>query len=58
MRKQIRRRGTQSSSTNQGLQLTRETVRTLTSEELSRVVEAGVAACPTGTDTMTTKNPG
>jgi hypothetical protein len=35
-----------------GLQLSRETIRTLTPEQLARVVVA-VDTCPTGTDTLT-----
>jgi hypothetical protein len=42
------------SSTKQVLKLSRETVRTLTSEQLSRVVQAAEVICPTGSDTTTT----
>jgi len=41
------------SSTKQALKLSRETVRTLTPEQLSRVVQAVDWTCPTGSDTTT-----
>jgi hypothetical protein len=53
MRKKTRRSAASKTSRKQVLQLTRETVRTLSSEELSRVVQGQVWTCPTGTDTST-----
>jgi len=48
MRKQTRR-----DAAKKVLQLSRETVRTLTPEELSKVVEAGDLTCPTGSSNTT-----
>jgi hypothetical protein len=54
MRKKTRRSTASRSPENQVLKLSRETVRTLTSEELSQVVQAGDISCPTGSsDTRT-----
>lgn len=53
MRKKTRRSTASRSPENQVLKLSRETVRTLTSEELSQVVQAGDITCPTGSDTRT-----
>lgn len=54
MKKQIRRRRTQSDSVNKRpLSLARETVKTLTSDELAQVP----SGCPTG-DSWTTLNGG
>ena len=54
MRKITRRRGATSKSAGQQvLQLSKETIRTLTPEELVRVVQAGDVTCPTGSATRT-----
>ena len=54
MRKKTRRGAASQSPKNQVLKLSRETVRTLTSEELSQVVQAvGDWTCPTGSNTHT-----
>jgi hypothetical protein len=53
MRKKTRRSTASQSPKKQPLKLSRETVRTLTSDELSRVVEAGEWVCPTGSPTRT-----
>jgi hypothetical protein len=50
------RRSTASQSPKKLLQLTRETVRTLTSEQLSKVVfGGGDLTCPTGSSDTQTK---
>ena len=53
MRKKTRRSAASQPPKNQTLKLSRETVRTLTSEELSQVVQAGDITCPTGSNTQT-----
>jgi len=56
MRKKTRRSAASRSPEKPVLKLSRDTVRTLTSEDLSRVVQAGDWTCPTGSDTtLTTK---
>jgi hypothetical protein len=56
MRKKTRRSPASTSPRKQVLQLSRETVRTLTSEELSQVVQAGDWTCPTGSNPTTTQS--
>jgi hypothetical protein len=57
MRKKTRRSPASTSPRKQALQLSRETVRTLTSEELSQVVQAGdYWTCPTGSNPPTTQS--
>ncbi len=53
MRKKTRRSTASRSPENQVLKLSRETVRTLTSEELSQVVQAADITCPTTSVTVT-----
>jgi hypothetical protein len=53
MRKKTRRSTASRPPENQVLKLSRETVRTLTSEELLQVVQAGEITCPTGSNTQT-----
>jgi hypothetical protein len=53
MRKKTRRSATSRSPKKQVLQLSRETIRTLTSEELVQVVQAGEYTCPTTSETRT-----
>jgi len=48
MRKKIRHGEAAKSPQSRALQLSRETVRTLTPQELSQVVRGGDQTCPTG----------
>lgn len=57
MRKTIRRSAAPQTPRRSALHFTRETVRTLTPEELSKVVQAGGITCPTGTESTLTKIP-
>jgi len=53
MRKKTRRSAASKSPGNPVLVLSRETVRTLTSEQLSQVVRGGEWTCPTGSSNTT-----
>ena len=55
MRKKNRRNAAPRSSGHQALQLSRETIRSLTPEQLSQVVHGNDITCPTGTESDKTK---